>query len=112
MQPETSFDTFQQLDIRTGIVKEVKEFPQARDPAYRIWVDFGDEIGTLKTSAKLTDRYSPADLEGEQVVGIVNFPDKQIADFMSEFLLLGAVRDDDVVILTTETDVEPGTEIG
>jgi tRNA-binding protein len=111
MKPETDFDTFTALDIRAGIVEQAETFEKARDPAYKIWVDFGEEIGTLKTSAKVTDLYQPDELEGKQVLGIVNFPDKQIADFMSEFLLLGAVEDDGVVLLTTEREVEPGTEI-
>ncbi|MCJ7450457.1 MAG: tRNA-binding protein [Candidatus Nanohaloarchaeota archaeon QJJ-9] len=111
MKSEASFSNFSALDIRAGEIEKVEDFEKARDPAYKIWVDFGEEIGTLKTSAKLKDLYSEEDLVGKTVVGIINFPDKQIADFMSEFLILGALEDDGTVVLTTEKEVEPGTEI-
>lgn len=111
MKSEASFSNFSALDIRAGEIEKVEDFEKARDPAYKIWVDFGEEIGTLKTSAKLKDLYSEEELEGKTVIGIINFPDKQIADFMSEFLILGALEDDGTVVLTTEKEVEPGTEI-
>ena len=82
---ETSFDQFTALDIRVGTICSASIFEQIRQPAYKIEVDFGPEIGKLETSAQLTHRYLPEDLLGQQIIGIVNFPKKQIANFMSEF---------------------------
>lgn len=80
---------FLKIDIRVGTVIDAKPFPKARNPAYQLWVDFGDDIGIKKTSAQITQNYTPETLIGRQVCGVVNFPPKQIADFMSEFLILG-----------------------
>ncbi|MBI1309513.1 MAG: tRNA-binding protein [Proteobacteria bacterium] len=87
--PQVSAEQFFAVDIRTGVVKEVKPFAQARKPAYQIWVDFGPEIGIKKTSAQVTAHYTPESLQGRMVLGWVNAPVRQIGPFMSEFLLLG-----------------------
>jgi len=108
---ETSIDTFEALEMRTGRVERAEQFPEAQNPAYQIWVDFGEKIGTLKTSAQVTAQYEPDDLVGRTVVGLVNLPDKQIGPFTSEFLLMGAVEDDGVRLLDVDGDVKPGTPI-
>ena len=89
MSDEISFDDFLKVDIRVGTVIDAQEFPEARRPALKLWVDFGAEIGTRKTSAQITKHYTPAELIGRQVAGVVNFPKKQVGPFMSEFLCLG-----------------------
>ena len=109
---ETSFDQFAAIDIRVGTVCSANVFEQARQPAYKIEVDFGADIGVLKTSAQLTHRYLPEDLIGKQIVGIVNFPKKQIANFMSEFLILGAVQGKDVILIQPQEQAPNGTSIG
>ena len=89
MIDEITFDDFLAVDIRVGRVLEANEFPEARKPAYKLKVDFGDEIGIKKTSAQITDLYQTGDLIGRLVVGVVNFPPRQIGPFMSEVLVLG-----------------------
>jgi tRNA-binding protein len=89
MTDEITFDEFLAVDIRVGRVLEAREFPEARNPAYKLKVDFGDEIGIKKTSAQITDLYKTDDLVGRLVVGVVNFPPRQIGPFMSEVLVLG-----------------------
>lgn len=105
-----SFADFQQVDIRVGTVVQVEDFPKARHPAYKLWIDFGD-LGVKKSSAQITDRYAPSDLEGRQVLAVVNFPPKQIADFMSEVLVLGALTDDGVILIQPERAVASGSRI-
>ena len=109
---QIQWDDFEQVELRVGTILTVAEFPEARKPAYKITADFGDEIGTLKSSAQITDLYSPQDLVGKQIVGVVNFPDKQIGPFMSQFLLTGFVRDDGaVVIAQPERPVTDGAKL-
>lgn len=93
------WNDFEQVELRTGTVIDVKEFPQARKPAYIVIADFGDEIGKLKCSAQITDLYLPEDLLGKQIVGVVNFPAKQIGPIMSQFLLTGFTQEDGTVVL-------------
>ena len=109
---QIQWDDFEQVELRVGTILSVAEFPEARKPAYKITANFGDEIGTLKSSAQITDLYSPQDLVGKQIVGVVNFPDKQIGPFMSQFLLTGFVRDDGaVVIAQPERPVTDGAKL-
>ncbi len=106
------FDTFLQVDMRVGKVLRAAAFPEARKPALKLWVDFGPEIGERKTSAQITDNYTPESLAGLLVVGVVNFPPRQIGRFMSEFLLLGSADEaGGIVLLTPEKTVPLGGRI-
>jgi tRNA-binding protein len=104
-------DGFFALDLRAGVVTDVQPFPEARRPAWKLWVDFGPAVGTLQTSAQVTN-YAREDLLGRMVVGAINLGVKRIAGFRSEFLVLGAVEPDGTVrLLQLETGVAPGTPI-
>ncbi len=102
-----SFQDFHKVDIRTGTIVEAKAFPEARKPAYQLFIDFGPELGIKKTSAQITDYYTLADLPGKQIVAVVNFPPKQIGKFMSEVLVLGAVEKDGKVVLLESNQETP-----
>ena len=107
-----NWSDFEKIDLRVGTILEVRDFPEARNPAYQLHIDFGGEIGILKSSAQITKRYSKEDLLNRQIVAIVNFPKKQIGKFMSECLVLGAVGEEgDVVLLNPDFKVENGTSI-
>lgn len=106
------FEDFQKLDIRVGEIIRAETFEKARRPAYRLWVDFGDEIGVKKSSAQITDCYSIEDLAGKQVLGVVNFPPRQIADFASEVLILGTYSEQGVVLIKPEQKVKKGDKLG
>ncbi len=95
MKPTTSIDTFLALDIRAGVVVRAEPFPEARKPAIKLWVDFGEEVGVKQSSAQLTRRYTPEALVGTTVLGVVNVPPRRIAGFESEVLVLGVVNPDD-----------------
>ncbi|QMW01749.1 tRNA-binding protein [Spirosoma foliorum] len=111
MNDQITWADFEKVEIRTGTVIAVEDFPQARKPAYKLTIDFG-ELGTKRTSAQLTKLYQSDDLIGRQVVAVVNFPSKQIATFMSECLVLGAVADDGTVtLLQTERPTQNGLRI-
>lgn len=102
---------FEKIDIRTGTVINVEDFPEAKRPAYKLFIDFG-EIGIKKTSAQVTKLYKKEDLLGKQLVAVVNFPPKQIANFMSECLVLGAVgKDGEVSLLSPHHNVSNGQKI-
>ncbi len=96
---EISWDDFQKVELRIGTILKVKEFPEAHKPAWKLTVDFGEEIGTRRASAQITDLYANEELVGKQVVGVVNFPPKQIGPFMSECLVCGFVQADGSVVL-------------
>ncbi|MGB3181311.1 MAG: tRNA-binding protein [Cyclobacteriaceae bacterium] len=111
MPNDLSWEDFQKVDIRTGTIVTAEVFDKARKPAYKMVIDFG-ELGQKKTSAQITDKYRPEDLIGKQVVAVVNFPPKQIANFMSECLVLGAVEEDGVNLLQTSLPGKNGVRIG
>ena len=94
-----SFDDFMKIDIRLGTIVEVHDFPEARKPAWKLAIDFGDEIGVKKSSAQITEHYGKDDLMGRQVMAVVNFPPRQIGPFMSEVLTLGVADADGHVVL-------------
>ena len=96
---EISFDDFVKVDVRVGTVIRAEPFPEARNPAIKMWVDFGDEIGEKKTSAQVTVRYTPEQLIGRQVMAVVNFPPRQIGKFMSEVLVLGFPDEEGAIVL-------------
>ncbi|MCU0433940.1 MAG: tRNA-binding protein [Bacteroidia bacterium] len=106
-----TFHDFEQLDIRTGTIIAAEPFPEARKPAIKLLIDFG-ELGVKKSSAQLTVSYSPEMLIGKQIVAVVNFPPRQIGPFVSEVLVLGALGDDgDVILLRPDRDVPNGSKI-
>ncbi len=107
-----TFDDFLKLDIRVGTILDAKVFEKAKKPAYQMVVDMGDEIGVKKTSAQITQQYSPNELIGKQVLAVVNFPPRQIADFMSEILVLGTYSDGGVVLITPDKAVQNGDKLG
>lgn len=106
---EITFDDFMAVDIRVGRITRAEEFPEARKPAYKLWIDFGDEIGERKSSAQITAHYSPEGLVGTHVMGVVNFPPRQIGPVRSEVLVLGlADANGDIVLLRPDHDVPLG----
>ena len=107
-----TFDDFMKLDIRVGTIKEAKVFEKAKKPAYQLVIDFGDEIGIKKSSAQITSLYMPETLIGKQILAVVNFPPRQIADFMSEVLVLGTYSKDGVVLIKPDKEVENGDKLG
>ena len=113
MNDHISWKDFEKVEMRVGTIIEVSDFPEARNPAYQLKIDFGPALGILKSSAQITHRYSKDVLLNRQVVAVVNFPKKQIANFMSECLVLGAVGpENDIVLLNPDFPVENGLRIG
>lgn len=109
---KTDFETFLKVDIRTGTIIEAVEFPEARKPAYKLKIDFGEEIGIKKSSAQITALYTPEDLVGKQVAAVVNFPKRQIGPFMSEVLTLGFHnKDDNVVLFSPDSETPNGARL-
>ena len=102
---QISYDYFEKVDIRVGKIIRVEDFPRARRPAYKLWIDFG-HLGIKKSSAQVTTLYSKDNLLGKLMIAVVNFPTRQIADFLSEVLVLGVVLDDSKVVL-----IQPDREV-
>ena len=112
IKPEISWGDFEKLDIRTGTILSVSDFPKARNPSYQLEIDFGD-LGIKNSSAQITDLYKKENLIGKQIIAIVNFPKKQIANFFSECLILGVIGENkEVTILSTTLPVKNGLSIG
>jgi len=107
-----TFDDFLKLDIRAGTIVKAKVFEKAKRPAYQLEIDFGDEIGVKKSSAQITDHYTADELVGRQVLAVVNFPPRQIANFMSEVLVLGTYSQGGVVLIRPDKPVENGDKLG
>ena len=108
-----SWQDFEMVELRVGTLVRVEPFPAARRPAYKVWADFGPELGVRKSSAQITDLYQPEELVGRQIVAVVNFPPKQIGPIQSEFLLTGFYRPDGaVVIAIPEQAVQNGAKLG
>lgn len=104
-----SFDDFLKVDVRVGVVTRAEPFPEARKPALKLWVDYGPGIGEKKSSAQITVHYAPGDLLGRRVLGVVNFPPRQIGPFMSEALVLGVPDESgNVVLVVPDKDVPVG----
>ncbi len=104
---EITFDDFMKVDIRVGTVVQAEPFPEARKPAIKLWVDFGEGIGVKKSSAQITAHYTPEALVGKQVVAVVNFPPRQIGPMRSEVLVLGLPDEDNEIILLSPDQPAP-----
>jgi tRNA-binding protein len=108
-----SFEDFQRLDIRAGTVLRCEPFPEARKSAYKLWIDFGQDVGVKASSARITDLYRPEDVLGRQVMAVVNFPPRQVGPFRSEVLTLGVYVDGQTVVLVRpERAVPNGARLG
>lgn len=110
MKATIAFEDFSKMDLRIGTILEVKDFPEANNPSYQLTIDFGD-LGIKKSSAQITKLYKIDDLLGKQIVAAINLPKKQIAKFMSDCLVLGAVNGKDVILLKPEIKVKNGSVI-
>ena len=109
---EISWQEFENVELRVGTIVSAETFPEARVPAYKMKIDFGEQIGIRKSSAQITDLYAPEDLIGRQVVAVVNFPPKQIGPFMSECLITGFHREDGAIVLASvERAVPDGAKL-
>ena len=110
---DASVEEFFRVDIRAGTITRCERFPEARKPAYKLWIDFGPEIGERASSAGITDLYEPEELIGRQVLGVVNFPPRQIGPFRSEVLTLGVYTDETTVVLVQpDRSVPNGSRLG
>ncbi len=107
-----TFEDFQKLDIRVGEIIKADAFPKAKKPAYKLWVDFGEEIGIKQSSAQITEVYQLEELTGKQVLAIVNFPAMHIAGFTSEVLVMGTYSKEGVVLIEPERKVSKGDRLG
>ena len=107
-----SYDDFERVDIRVGRITRAEPFPEARKPAYKLWIDFGGDIGEKRSSAQITTHYAAADLVGRQVLAVVNFPPRQIGKVLSEVLVLGVPdAEDEVVLIGPGHDVPLGGKL-
>lgn len=105
-----TFEDFTKVDLRVGTIIEVNDFPNANKPAYQLTIDFG-ELGKKTSSAQITTQYKKEDLKNRQIIAVINFPKKQIANFMSECLVMGAVKANDVFLLHPESKVKNGSQV-
>lgn len=110
-EPETTFEDFLKVDIRVGRIVEVEDFPEARKPAWKLRVDFGEDIGVLRSSAQIRN-YSREELTGRLVLGVVNFPPRQVGPVRSEVLVLGTYSGDEVLLLSPEPGAALGDRVG
>ena len=108
---QTTFDTFMKIDIRAGTIVAAESFPEARKPAIKLVVDFGEGIGTKKSSAQITEHYTPESLIERKIMAVVNFPPRQIGPFMSEVLVLGFPDADGAIVLAAPGDVPDGSRL-
>lgn len=107
-----SYEAFEQVDLRSGTIVKVEPFPRAKKPAYKVWADFGPELGILQTSAQVTKHYTPESLIGRAIVGCVNLGEKNIAGFISQFLLVGfSDENGDICLVTVEPQVPNGKKL-
>ncbi len=109
---ELNWSDFTKVDMRVGTITKVADFPEARVPAYKLTIDFGDQLGVKRSSAQITSLYTKQDLVGTQIIAVVNFPKKQIGPFMSECLVLGAVDGKDVTLISPNKQATNGLRIG
>jgi len=108
-----TWNDFEKVELRAGTITHAEAFPEARKPAWKLTIDFGEEIGIRRSSAQITDHYQPDDLIGKQILAVVNFPPKQIGPFMSQCLVTGCYREDGSVILVSpDTPVPNGAKLG
>ena len=107
-----TMDDFLKLDIRVGTIIEARDFEKAKKPAYQLTIDFGKEIGIKKSSAQITQVYNKEDLVGKQILAVVNFPPRQVANFISEVLVLGTYSEEGVVLITPDHNVKNGDKLG
>ena len=107
-----TFDDFLKLDIRVGTIIDARVFEKARRPAYQLEVDFGEALGVKRSSAQITEHYAPEEMVGKQVLAVVNFPPRQIANFFSEVLVLGTYSEGGVVLITPDKPVKNGDKLG
>ena len=106
------YGDFEKVDIRVGKILEIDDFPEARKPSFKLKIDFGDEIGVKKSSVQITERYKKEELIGKQVIGVVNFPPKQIANFISETLTLGVDDENgNCILLTPDKEAKLGSKM-
>jgi len=109
---EINWGDFEKVDLRVGTILEVEDFPEARNPAYKLKIDFGEEMGIKKSSAQIVDLYSKEDLKGKQVLCVVNFPPRQIGPFMSEVLTTGLIQKNGKVVLAIpDSEVDNGLKL-
>jgi tRNA-binding protein len=111
MTATIAYEDFEKVEMRVGRIVRAEAFPKARKPAYKLWIDFGEPLGVRRSSAQVTAYYTAEALVGRQVVAVTNFPPRQIADFMSEVLVLGVPLEGEVVLLAPDREVPPGGRV-
>ena len=108
---DLTWNEFEKVDMRIGTIIAANDFPKARKPAYQLTIDFGADIGIRNSSAQITKRYTKEELVGKQIMAVINFPKKQIANFFSECLVMGAVNGDDVILMEPSVTIPNGLKI-